>query len=136
MPELHQQTHGKSVGGLGEDISYSAGPWLLGDNEALIIEGTFPPCIYASVVLWNRFLQSLDYRAGHPVSLNRKQLRLTADGTYKIILEHTNPGTQYDWLSTEGRTRGTIMFRFVLASEQISAPRCTVVPLSNLLETL
>ena len=49
---------------------YGAGPFLLGEGEALVIDGTLPDCAFANVVLWNRYLQSFDYTR-NTVSLNR-----------------------------------------------------------------
>ena len=39
------------------DIAYGAGRFLLRPNESLIIRGALPACRFASVVLWNRYLQ-------------------------------------------------------------------------------
>jgi len=59
------------------DIAYSMGPFELGEDEALVMEGRFPPCAFANVVLWNRTMQSFEYR-GRRVSLNRRQTGLEA----------------------------------------------------------
>jgi hypothetical protein len=122
----------KDSAGMGAvDIAYAAGPFLLKPHEVLLIEGTLPDCTFASVVLWNRFLQSFDYRH-NPVSLHRGQMQLR-DSRYRIAVGAANPQLSgVDWISTEGRTRGTLFWRFVLPTEEIATPRCTVMNISAL----
>ncbi|HSB98216.1 MAG TPA: hypothetical protein VLC91_17275, partial [Spongiibacteraceae bacterium] len=87
-------------------------------------------CIFANVVLWNRFLQSFDYRYRR-ISLNRKQIKLEADGSYRIVVAHRDPGLP-NWLSTEGRPNGTVYWRFLLPEGDIDAPRTRVVNFDEL----
>lgn len=105
-----------------------------------------PPCRFANVVLWNRFLQTLDYTGPERVSLNRAQL--VADDTssiggdskaeltqYTLVLAHSNPGVP-NWLSTEGRARGTIFWRYVLPEADAPAPTTKVVKFNELASTV
>jgi hypothetical protein len=118
-------------GGLGAvDNAYSAGRFVLAPEQALIIEGRLPNCIFANVVLWNRYLQSFDYRYRR-ISLNRKQIKLEADGSYRIVVAHRDPGLP-NWLSTEGRPNGTVYWRFLLPEGDIDAPRTRVVNFDEL----
>jgi len=118
-------------GGLGAvDNAYSAGRFVLAPEQALVIEGRFPNCIFANVVLWNRYLQSFDYRYRR-ISLNRKQIKLETDGSYRIVVAHRDPGLP-NWLSTEGRPNGTVYWRFLLPDGDIDAPRTRVVNFDEL----
>lgn len=100
-----------------KDNTYLMAPWLLKPDEALIITGRFPKSRFSSVVLWNQFMQTLDYRY-RSVSLNRKQAVLESDGSFRMILAHKNPGKP-NWLDTEGRMTGVMFWRFLLAEEDI-----------------
>lgn len=118
-------------GGLGApDNAYSAGRFVLAPEQALVIEGRLPPCVFANVVLWNRYLQSFDYRYRR-ISLNRRQLQLEKDGSYRIVIAHRDPGLP-NWLSTEGRASGTIFWRLLLAEGDIAAPHSRVVAFAEL----
>src|SRR6185369_18045585 len=61
------------------DNVYSLGLFRLEPDQALIIEGRSPPCTYWGAQVWNRYMQSLDYRY-HRVSLNHAQIALEPDG--------------------------------------------------------
>ncbi|MFM7275074.1 MAG: hypothetical protein ACKO4A_14705, partial [Gammaproteobacteria bacterium] len=61
---------------------YCAAPFLLAPSEALLIEGEIPPCRFANVVLWNRYMQTFDY-SRRPVSLNRSQMAFDDAGRYR-----------------------------------------------------
>ena len=131
----------KDTEGMGAvDIAYAAGRFLLKDDQALILQGVVPKCRFANVVLWNRFLQTLDYTAydEYPVFLTLKtpssETNTDDDSTtpFAIVLSKTRPTTTttdsstslaaavassslpYQWMYTEGRSTGTIFFRFLL----------------------
>jgi hypothetical protein len=75
---------------------------------------------------------SYEYRYGR-VSLNRKQMRLGEDGSYRIVIAHRDPGVP-NWLDTEGRPFGTAFWRFQLPAEQPEQPRARIVPLADVAE--
>jgi hypothetical protein len=112
------------------DIAYAMGPFRLGPEEALVMEGRFPKCAFANVVLWNRHMQCLEYR-DRRVSLNRRQTTLEPDGTFRIVVAGRDPGAA-NWLDTEGHGEGTVFWRFLLPEEKPEKPRCRVVPLAEL----
>jgi hypothetical protein len=114
------------------DIAYSMGPFELEEGEALVMEGRFPPCEFANVVLWNKYLQTFEYR-DRQVSLNRKQTVTEPDGSFRIVVSATDPGVP-NWLDTEGRRDGTIFWRFLLPEETPEKPVCRVVNVSELRE--
>jgi hypothetical protein len=108
------------------DAAYSSGPYALGPEEALVITGRWPTCRFASVDLWNRFLQTYDY-VHRPVGRNRANTTLEADGSFRMVLAHRDPNVP-NWLDTEGRSSGQLFWRFFLPEGDIEAPQTTVVP--------
>lgn len=109
---------------------YAMAPYALGPDEALLIEGNFPRCRFANVVLWNRFMQSYDFMRRR-ISVNRNQIRFQEDGSFRLIVAHQDPG-QPNWLDTEGRPSGLIYWRFLLARDDIPTPHTRVVKLARL----
>ncbi|MFO8011633.1 MAG: hypothetical protein R6U89_12635, partial [Dehalococcoidia bacterium] len=112
------------------DIAYSMGPFRIQPDEALVMEGVLPDCAFANVVLWNKHMQSFEFR-DRRVSLNRKQIVLEPDGSYRIVVAHRDPGVP-NWLDTEGHTEGTVFWRFLLPAEQPARPECRLVKLSEI----
>jgi hypothetical protein len=113
------------------DAAYSMAPYLLAEEEALVMTGRWPTCRFANVSLWNRYLQTYDY-VHRPVSRNRANTRLEADGTFRIVIAHRDPGVP-NWIDTEGRTFGMVFWRFFLPEGAIETPAAEVVPLASLL---
>ena len=112
------------------DNAYTMAPYVLMPDEALEITGRFPKCRFANVVLWNRFLQSYDYLSRR-ISLNRAQTRLDADGRYRMVIAHQDPGVP-NWIDTEGRVSGTVYWRFMLPEGEIETPRAVVRKLADI----
>lgn len=112
------------------DAHYSMAPFFIGPDEALVITGRWPECRFGNVCLWNRFQQTLDYRS-RSVSLNRAQTVLEEDGSFRMILAHTDPGLP-NWLDTEGNPFGMVFWRFFLVTGEVETPQATVVKLSEL----
>jgi len=81
-------------------------------------------------MLWNRYLQTFEY-PWRRISLNRKQMQLGADGAYRIVVAHRDPGVP-NWLDTSGRRNGTIYWRFLLPDGDPPTPTTRVVPLAEL----
>ncbi len=111
------------------DNAYSMGPFLLGAGDALVMEGRLPECSFANVVLWNRFMQSLDYR-DRTTSRNRRQMTLGRDQTFRIAIAASDPGIP-DWLDTGGRPFGLIFWRFLLPVGTLEPIRKRVVPVGE-----
>ncbi len=120
----------KSVGYAAADNVYSMAPWVLKPDEALEIRGRWPRARFASVVLWNRFMQTLDY-VNRSVSLNRVQTVAEGDGSFRMILAHQDPGLP-NWLDTEGRVTGVLFWRFQLPEHDIEPLTTRVVKFSDL----
>jgi hypothetical protein len=107
------------------DAAYSMAPYLLGPDQALLVRARWPRCRCANVDLWNRHMQTYDY-ANRRVSLNRKQTRLDADGAFRLVIAHRDPGVP-NWLDTEGRPFGIVFWRFMLPEGEIETPKAEVV---------
>jgi len=112
------------------DAHYSLGRWQLGPDEALIVTGRWPECRFASVAAWNRFQQTLDY-TNRPVSRNRANTTLEADGSFRMVLAHADPGVP-NWIDIEGRASGTLFFRFFLAEGGVEPLGTEVVPFAEI----
>jgi len=120
---------GEAVAGA-VDIYYSSGAWDLGPDDALVMEGTFPPSRFTNVVLWNVHMQTFEYRS-HQTSLNNEQMVTDENGHYRIVISGTDPGVP-NWIDTCGQRRGTIFWRFLLPEEQPEHPRCKVMSVAEL----
>ena len=114
------------------DIHYLRGSWQLEDDEALVIEGEAVPCRYWNVLLYSRFLNSLDYRA-RAVSRTSGTARLV-DGRYWIAIAGRDPGGPMDWLDTEGRPLGMFVFRFLQPERVPDLPSVRRCRLADLVE--
>lgn len=108
------------------DAHYSLAPFLLGPEEALVIRGRWPDCLFANVCLWNRFQQTYDY-SNRNISLNRAQTKLEADGSFVIVLAHRDPKVP-NWIDTEGNPFGMVFWRYFLTQVQPETPQAEVVP--------
>jgi hypothetical protein len=105
-------------------------PYLVMPDQALVIDGRWPRARFANVVLWNRFMQTYDY-AHRRISMNRRQTVLERDGSYRIIIAHSDPGHP-NWIDAEGRVSGLVFWRFQLPEEKIVKPEARLVPLAEL----
>ena len=112
------------------DAAYAMAPFLIGDDEALVVRGRWPECRFANLCLWNRWSQMYDY-VNRQVSRNRANTVLDPDGGYTLVLAHTDPGHP-NWIDTEGRNLGTMFFRFFLPEGEIVTPTCEVVKFADL----
>ncbi len=118
-------------GGFGAvDNAYSMAPYLVMPDQALVIEGRWPKARFANLVLWNRYMQTYDY-AHRRVSLNRKQTKLERDGSFRIVIAHSDPGVP-NWIDAERRVSGLVFWRFQLPESEVVTPVGKLVPLASL----
>jgi len=109
------------------DNVYAMAPFVLRPDQALLIRGRFPKCRFSNVVLFNRFLQTLNYEE-RTISLNRAQARQEQDGSFEMVVAHRDPGHP-NWLDTEGRPYGIMFWRFQLPEEDIAPLQTRVIDL-------
>lgn len=107
------------------DQTYALGPYRLDDEEALVMDVTFPRCVYASAAVWNRFSQTVDRRF-HRSTINHAEAVRAPSGSARLVVAHRDPGVP-NWLDTGGRTRGSVFWRFLLAEELPGSIGCNVV---------
>jgi hypothetical protein len=105
------------------------GHFDLGPDEALIIDVQPAIALYWSVHLGNFWWESLDYCYRH-TSLNGFQATLDADGRFRAVVAHQDPGVA-NWLDTCGHRTGPMLFRWIVA-DHAPDPTCTVVPFSEI----
>jgi hypothetical protein len=108
-------------------IHYLRGSWELADGEALVIEGELPPCRYWNVLLYSRFLNSLDHR--HRQVSRTPSTTSIVDGRYRYVLAAQDAGG--DWLDTEGRPFGIFVLRFLHAITTPELPTVRRVPIGE-----
>lgn len=111
-------------------IHYQRGAWRLEPGQALVIEGQAVPARHRSVLLYSRFLNSLDYRS-RQVSLAGPRLRTDEDGGYRIVLAAEDPGVE-NWLDTEGRPYGLFVIRWLQPERTPVLPTVRVASLAEL----
>jgi len=112
------------------DNVYSLGLFRLEPDEALVIEGRSPRCVYFGAQLWNRYMQSLDYRY-HRVSLNHAEIAFEPDGSFRLVVAHHDPGVA-NWLDTAGHREGVVFCRWLQTDELPAQPTSTVRPVATL----
>ena len=119
-------TYGWAAG----DAAYAMGAYQLEPGQALVIEGTSPPCVFWNLCLWNPFLHSYDYTYER-VTINNDQVQYEPDGSWQIVVSETDPGHP-NWVSTAGRRRGLLWFRWFLPEFTPDRPSCRVVDVAEL----
>lgn len=111
------------------DAAYAMGAYELAPDQALVVEGTSPPCAFWNLCLWNPFLHTYDYTYER-VTLNGAQVAYEPDGSWQIVIADRDPGHP-NWVSTAGRGAGLIWLRWFLPDETPARPRCRVVDLTQ-----
>ncbi|UXA17991.1 DUF1214 domain-containing protein [Mycobacterium sp. SMC-4] len=112
------------------DAAYAMGSYELQPDQALIIEGTSPQCVFWNLCLWNPFLHTYDYTYER-VTINGAQVSYRPDGSWQIVISDRDPGHP-NWVSTAGRSQGLIWLRWFLPEQTPARPQCRVVSLSEL----
>ena len=84
---------------------------------------------YWSLHIGNFWWESLDYASRH-TSLNHHQAVLDADGVFRAVVAHRDPGVP-NWLDTMGHTKGPLLFRWVVAEYGPEA-KTKVVPFDQI----
>jgi hypothetical protein len=107
------------------DAAYSMAPFVVPPGHALVVDGRWPDdCRSANVCLWNRHMQTFDY-LNRQVTLNRRQTQTDAEGRFRIVIAHEDPGVP-NWLDTQGRRTGLVNLRHFWG-EVLPTPTATVV---------
>ncbi|MEO6026572.1 MAG: hypothetical protein ABIR79_06870 [Candidatus Binatia bacterium] len=111
------------------DNVYALGLFRLEPDEALVIEGRSPPCVYFGAQLWNRYMQSLDYRY-HRVSLNHGEIAFEPDGSFRLVVAPRDPGMP-NWLDTAGHREGVVFCRWLQSEALPDQPTSRLIKLDR-----
>jgi hypothetical protein len=112
------------------DAAYAMGAFELADDEALVIKGRSPDCVFWSMCLWNRLLHTYNYDYER-VTINGAQVEYEPDGSWTIVVAARRPHHP-NWVSTAGHASGRIWFRWFLPTETPQQPEVKVVPVASL----
>ncbi len=111
------------------DAAYAMGAFELGDDEALVIRGRSPECVFWNMCLWNRLLHTYNYDYER-VTINGAQVRYEVDGSWVIVVSAERPAHP-NWVSTAGHRSGRIWFRWFLPTETPEQPLVEVQPVAT-----
>lgn len=130
--EIHEPypVPSQTIGWAAGDAAYAMGSYHLEPAQALVIEGSSPPCVFWNLCLWNPFLHTYDYTRER-VTINGAQVTYEPDGSWQIVVSDTDPG-HGNWVSTAGRSKGLIWLRWFLPEVTPQRPRCRVVNVAEL----
>lgn len=120
----------RTVGWAAGDAAYAMGAYDLQPGQALVIEGTSPPCVFWNLCLWNPFLHTYDYTRER-VTINGAHVTYTPDGSWQIVISETDPGHP-NWVSTAGRSKGLIWLRWFLPEATPAPLSCRVVDVAEI----
>lgn len=132
--EIHEpypvpsQTYGWAAG----DAAYAMGAFELDDDQALVVEGTSPDCVFWNLCLWNPFLHTYDFTAER-VTINGAEVTYEPDGSWRIVIAAQDPGHP-NWVSTAGRGKGLIWLRWFLPERTPDPLVCRVVKTTEIAE--
>ena len=112
------------------DAAYAMGAFELDDDQALVIKGRSPDCVFWNMCLWNRLLHTYNYDYER-VTINGAQVAYEPDGSWTIVVSAQRPDHP-NWVSTAGHRSGRIWFRWFLPSDTPEHPQVEVVPVASL----
>lgn len=119
----------KTFGWAAGDAAYAMGAYELESDQALVIDGTSPECVFWNLCLWNPFLHTYDF-THERVTINGTEVTYEPDGSWRIVISAQDPGHP-NWVSTAGRGKGLIWLRWFLPEQTPARPTCRVVSLAE-----
>ena len=81
------QTFGWAAG----DAAYAMGAYELEPDQALVIEGTSPECVFWNLCLWNPFLHTYDFTTTSGSPSTAPQVDYEPDGSWRIVDQRAGP---------------------------------------------
>ena len=111
------------------DAAYAMGAFELEDDEAMVIRGRSPECVFWNLCLWNPFLHTYNYDYER-VTLNGAQAHYEPDGSWIIVISARRPAHP-NWVSTAGHRKGRIWLRWFLPAETPEQPQVEVLPVAT-----
>ena len=123
--EPNRATPARAVPGGADNLMYGSLAWELADGEALVVTSDVADADYWGWTIHTApWFESGDY-ANRQTSLSGRHLHVDDDGLVRLVVAHTDPGAP-NWIDTEGRRRGLLVFRLVGARAGVE-PRTVVV---------
>jgi len=115
-----KQPHGTGAsGGLLTQVS-SSGWFALNPDEAVIVSFAPIAAAYCSMVLYDLWGRSLEYR-DHLTSLNSSQMVADGDGNFTFVIAAKDPGVR-NWLDTTGLHEFAVGLRWQGISPEVKEP--------------
>jgi hypothetical protein len=111
------------------DAAYAMGAFELADDEALVIRGRSPECVFWNMCLWNRLLHTYNYDYER-VTINGSEAQYESDGSWIIVVSARRP-SHPNWVSTAGHRSGRIWFRWFLPQATPEQPQVEVLPIGT-----
>jgi hypothetical protein len=120
----------RSAPGGADNILYGSCFFDLAPDEALLLEVERPDADY-----WNFIHHTMPWLESGEfdrrlTSLSDQQTHVDPDGVVRVVVAHRDPGVP-NWIDTEGRRRGLLVYRWVWARNN-PLPQARVVPLAQL----
>ena len=112
------------------DAAYAMGAFDLADEEALVIRGRSPECVFWNMCLWNPLLHTYNYDYER-VTINGAQVHYESDGSFIIVVSARRPAHP-NWVSTAGHRSGRIWFRWFLPERAPDLLEVAVAPVDSL----
>ncbi len=110
------------------DAAYAMGAFELAEDQALVIRGRSPECVFWNMCLWNPLLHTYNYDYER-VTINGAQVEYEPDGSWTIVVAPQRPAHP-NWVSTAGHRAGRIWFRWFLPADTPEHPQVEVVPVA------
>ena len=85
------------------DAAYAMGAFELADDEALVIRGRSPECVFWNMCLWNRLLHTYNYDYER-VTINGAEVQYESDGSWIIVVSAQRP-SHPNWVSPPATIR-------------------------------
>jgi hypothetical protein len=92
-------------------IVYGNDWWVLGPDEAMLVESELPEARYWQIQLCDAWFRSFDY-VSRQTGLNSAQAHIGADAKLRCVIAHRDPGIP-NWLDTCGHPEGMIQYRWI-----------------------
>src|SRR5258708_39615738 len=98
----------------------------LAEDQALIIRGRSPECVFWNMCLWNPLLHTYNYDYER-VTINGAQVAYEPDGSWTLVVAARRPAPPH-WVSTAGHPRRRLPVPRVLPPPTPERPPVSVLP--------
>jgi hypothetical protein len=106
------------------DNQYLVCWYRLGPDQKMVVRGRVTKARYWSIVLYNLWMESLDYTASR-IHLNHGTNATDAEGRFAVVVAHRDPGVA-NWLDTMGHLAGYALIRVLLPEEPLEPPTAEI----------